>query len=40
VGKKRADLTHQPLDVIIIAAPWVVAGGAVYRVLKRLRKPL
>ncbi|MDQ4033486.1 MAG: hypothetical protein M3332_15050 [Actinomycetota bacterium] len=38
VGKKRADLAHQPLDVIIIAAPWVVAGGAVYRVLKRLRK--
>jgi hypothetical protein len=38
VGKKRADLAHQPLDVIIIAAPWVVAGGAVYRALKRLRK--
>src|SRR5918997_97871 len=38
VGKKRADLTHQPLDVIIIAAPWVVAGGAVYQLLKRLRK--
>ena len=38
VGKKRADLVHQPLDVIIIAASWVVAGGAVYRVLKRLRK--
>jgi hypothetical protein len=38
VGKKRADLAHQPLDVIIIAAPWVVIGGAVYRVLKRLRK--
>jgi hypothetical protein len=38
VGKKRADLAHQPLDVIIIAAPWVVIGGAVYRALKRLRK--
>lgn len=38
VGKKRADLAHQPLDVIIIAVPWVVAGGAVYRALKRLRK--
>ena len=38
VGKKRADLAHQPLDVIIVAAPWVVAGAAVYRALKRLRK--
>jgi hypothetical protein len=38
VGTKRADLTHQPLDVIIIAAPWVVAGAAVYQGLKRLRK--
>jgi hypothetical protein len=38
MGKKRADLTHQPLDVIIIAAPWVVAVGAVYQALKRLRK--
>jgi hypothetical protein len=33
MGKKRADLTHQPLDVIIIAAPWVVAVGAVYQAL-------
>jgi hypothetical protein len=38
VGKKRADLAHQPLDVIIVAAPWVVAGAAAYRALKRLRK--
>jgi hypothetical protein len=38
MGKKRADLTHQPLDVIIIATPWVVAVGAVYQALKRLRK--
>jgi hypothetical protein len=40
VGKKRADLAHQPLDVIIIAAPWVVAGAAVYRTLQRLRKTI
>ena len=37
-GKKRADLTHQPLDLIIITAPWVITGGAVYRALQRLRK--
>jgi hypothetical protein len=38
IGTKRADLTHQPLDMIIIAAPWVVAGAAAYRTLKRLRR--
>ena len=38
VGKKRADLVHQPLDVIIVAAPWVVAGRVVYRGVKRLRR--
>ncbi len=36
VGKKRADLVHQPLDAIIVLAPWVVAGWAVYRGVKRL----
>ncbi|MDQ4131850.1 MAG: hypothetical protein M3179_01285 [Actinomycetota bacterium] len=38
VGKKRADLVHQPLDAIIVAAPWVLAGRAAYRVVKRLRR--
>ena len=27
-GAKRADLVHQPLDPIIVAGPWVAAGGA------------
>jgi hypothetical protein len=34
-GRKRADLVHQPLDVIIVAAPWVVAAGIAYSVVKR-----
>jgi hypothetical protein len=38
VGQKRADLAYQPLDLIIVAAPWVVAGGVVYSVLKGLAK--
>lgn len=37
-GQKRADLIHQPLDVVIVAAPWVAAGGVVYSVTKRLVK--
>jgi len=27
-GKKRADVSHQSLDPIIVAGPWVAAGGA------------
>jgi hypothetical protein len=38
VGQKRADLTHQPLDLIIVAAPWVAAGGIAYAVVKRLAR--
>jgi hypothetical protein len=37
-GQKRADLTHQPLDPIVIAGPWVAAGGAVYVAGKALAK--
>lgn len=35
LGQKRADLTHQPLDVVIVAAPWVLAAGLAYAVVKR-----
>jgi hypothetical protein len=35
VGHKRADLAHQPLDPIIVAAPWVAAAGVAYMVVKR-----
>lgn len=38
MGKKRADLVHQPLDAIIVAGPWVVAGRVAYRAVKRLAK--
>jgi hypothetical protein len=30
IGVKRADLAHQPLDPVIVAGPWLLAGGAVY----------
>ncbi len=38
VGKKRADVVHQPLDALIVGAPWLLAGRFVYAGLKRLRK--
>ncbi|MCU1458806.1 MAG: hypothetical protein JWL73_2898 [Actinomycetia bacterium] len=37
-GVKRADLVHQPLDPIIVLAPWVAAGFATYRSFKLFRR--
>jgi hypothetical protein len=37
-GQKRVDLVHQPLDPIIVIAPWVAAGGVAYAGVKRLRR--
>jgi hypothetical protein len=31
VGHKRTDLVHQPLDAVIVAAPWVVGGRVAYK---------
>ena len=36
-GQRRADLIHQPLDLLITAAPWVVAGVIAYKVLNGKR---
>jgi hypothetical protein len=38
VGRKRADLKHQPLDVVIVAAPWIAAGGLVYAAVTRIAR--
>ena len=35
-GRKRADLIHQPLDLIIVAAPWVAMGAVAYAVVRRV----
>jgi hypothetical protein len=37
IGRNRTDLKHQPLDVMIVAAPWLAAGGIVYAVARRVR---
>jgi hypothetical protein len=34
VGHKRADLKHQALDPIIVAAPWAMAGAVAYFAVK------
>lgn len=30
IGQHRADLMHQPLDLVIAAAPWLAAGAIIY----------
>jgi hypothetical protein len=37
-GRKRTDLVHQPLDLIIVGAPWVATGALAYAVVKRVAK--
>ncbi|MFG1677049.1 hypothetical protein [Micromonospora sp. NPDC049282] len=31
----RVDRVHHPLDPVIVAAPWVLAGGVAYLILRR-----
>ena len=39
-GRGRADATHQLLDPIIVAGPWVLAGGLAYTAVRAVfRKP-
>lgn len=40
VGHRRVDLTHQPLDPVIAAGPWVAAGGAAFIAARRLARAL
>jgi hypothetical protein len=35
-GTARADRAHQPLDPIIVGAPWMVLGGVAYVAARRL----
>jgi hypothetical protein len=37
-GQQRADLSHQPLDPVIVAAPWVLAGGVAYSAVRALSR--
>jgi hypothetical protein len=38
VGQKRTDLVHQPLDAVIVAAPWVVGGRLAYKALGKVAR--
>jgi hypothetical protein len=36
-GRKRADLSHQWLDPVVVGVPWVLAGAGVVAALRALR---
>ncbi len=38
IGKKRADVAHQPLDPIVVGGPWLVAGGAAVAAARALAR--
>jgi hypothetical protein len=38
IGRGRTDVVHQPLDPILVAGPWVLAGGVVYSAVRALRR--
>jgi hypothetical protein len=40
LGKKRADLAHQPLDLVVVGGPWIIAAGVAYVGAKTLAKAL
>ncbi|MET0933646.1 MAG: hypothetical protein ABWX56_08030 [Mycetocola sp.] len=38
VGKNRADLKHQWMDPILVAGPWIAAGGLVFAGVRALAR--
>jgi len=38
VGRGRTDLMHQPLDPVIVAAPWLAAGTVGWVVVRAVRR--
>jgi hypothetical protein len=36
LGQRRADVRHQPLDVVIVAGPWVLGGLLAYKAVRRV----
>ncbi|WP_228387446.1 hypothetical protein [Nocardioides sp. dk884] len=37
LGHGRADVVHHALDPVVVAGPWVLAGVAGYRLVRRVR---
>jgi hypothetical protein len=40
LGQHRTDLTHQPLDPVIVAGPWIAAAGIAYIGARSIAKRL
>ena len=39
VGRHRADVKHQPLDILVVAAPWLIAGYVGFAAARALSRP-
>jgi hypothetical protein len=37
-GRKRADLNHIWIDPIVVAGPWLLAGGVLYSAVRAVTK--
>ncbi|WP_448624288.1 hypothetical protein [Geodermatophilus sp. URMC 64] len=40
IGRKRADLVHQPLDPVIVAGPWILAAAVAVKGVRALTRSL
>jgi hypothetical protein len=40
VGRRRADLAHQPLDPVIVAGPWIAVAGAAFLGARRVARAI
>jgi hypothetical protein len=38
LGRKRTDTIHHPLDPLIVAGPWLLVAGVVYKALRRVAR--
>jgi hypothetical protein len=38
LGRKRTDTIHHPLDPLIVAGPWLLVAGAIYKALRKVAR--
>jgi hypothetical protein len=38
LGRKRTDTIHHPLDPLIVAGPWLLVAGVIYKALRKVAR--
>jgi hypothetical protein len=38
IAEGRADVRHQPLDPVVVAGPWLLAGGVAFALARKLAR--